>query len=87
MQRHKDNKKSRETISHQLLPYKNLFCKCILYFCFPQAVPGELVCEICQEKVLEAVRKMIHVMDEQMSPGVLSAFETGRNILNIIGAA
>ncbi|KAI4797837.1 hypothetical protein KUCAC02_024818 [Chaenocephalus aceratus] len=47
------------------------------------AVPSELVCEKCQEKVLEAVGKMIHVMEEQMSPGVLSAVETGRNILNI----
>ncbi|KAI9529372.1 hypothetical protein NQZ68_011077 [Dissostichus eleginoides] len=50
------------------------------------AVPSELVCEKCQEKVLEAVGKMIHVMEEQMSPGVLSAVETGRNILNIIGS-
>lgn len=33
------------------------------------------------------MRKMIQVMDEQMSPGVLSAFETGRNLFNIIGAA
>ncbi|XP_037611724.1 polycystin-1 [Sebastes umbrosus] len=50
------------------------------------AVPSELVCEKCQEEVLEAVGKMIHVLEEQMSPGVLSAVETGRNILNIIGS-
>ncbi|XP_039991901.1 polycystin-1 [Xiphias gladius] len=50
------------------------------------AVPSELVCIGCQEKVLEAVGKMIHVMEEQMSPGVLSALETGRNILNVIGS-
>ncbi|KAE8284545.1 Polycystin-1 [Larimichthys crocea] len=50
------------------------------------AVPSELVCENCQEKVLEAVGKMIHVMEEQMSPGVQAAVETGRNILNIIGS-
>ncbi|XP_034415177.1 polycystin-1 [Cyclopterus lumpus] len=50
------------------------------------AVPSELVCEKCQQKVLEAVGKMIHVMEEQMSPGVLSALETGRDILNIIGS-
>ncbi|XP_030255555.1 polycystin-1 [Sparus aurata] len=50
------------------------------------AVPSELVCENCQEKVLEAVGKMIHLMEEQMSPGVVSAVETGRNILNIIGS-
>lgn len=30
--------------------------------------------------------KMIGVMEEEMGPGVLSAVETGRNILNIIGA-
>ncbi|XP_044035256.1 polycystin-1 isoform X2 [Siniperca chuatsi] len=50
------------------------------------AVSSELVCENCQEKVLEAVGKMIHIMKEQMSPGVLSAVEIGRNILNIIGS-
>ncbi|KAM7382093.1 hypothetical protein PAMA_012795 [Pampus argenteus] len=50
------------------------------------AVPSELACDSCQEKVLEAVAKMIHVMEEQMSLGVLSAFDTGRNILNIIGS-
>ena len=53
--------------------------------CFPKAVPSEFVCERCQEKVLEAVGKMIHVMEEQMGPGVLSAVETGRKILKIIG--
>ncbi|KAG8008965.1 Polycystin-1, partial [Nibea albiflora] len=50
------------------------------------AVPSELVCEKCQEKVLETVGRMIHVMEEQMSPGVQAAVETGRNILNIIGS-
>ncbi|TKS90159.1 Polycystin-1 [Collichthys lucidus] len=50
------------------------------------AVPSELVCENCQQRVLEAVGKMIHVMEEQMSPGVQAAVETGRNILNIIGS-
>ncbi|XP_038592316.1 polycystin-1 [Micropterus salmoides] len=50
------------------------------------AVSSELVCDNCQEKVMEAVGKMIRVMEEQMSPGVLSAAETGRNILNIIGS-
>ncbi|KAA8581072.1 hypothetical protein FQN60_002653 [Etheostoma spectabile] len=50
------------------------------------AVPSELVCEKCQQKVLEAVGKMIHVMEEQMSLGVLSAVETGKNILNILGS-
>uniref|UniRef100_A0A3Q3IQE5 Polycystic kidney disease 1b n=1 Tax=Monopterus albus TaxID=43700 RepID=A0A3Q3IQE5_MONAL len=49
-----------------------------------QAVPSELVCESCQEKVLKAVGKMIRVMEEEMIPGVLSAVDTGRNILNII---
>uniref|UniRef100_A0A3B5AAD0 Polycystic kidney disease 1b n=1 Tax=Stegastes partitus TaxID=144197 RepID=A0A3B5AAD0_9TELE len=32
-----------------------------------QAVPSELICESCQEKVLEAVGKMIHVIEEQLS--------------------
>ncbi|XP_022598094.1 polycystin-1-like [Seriola dumerili] len=49
------------------------------------AVPRELVCKGCQEKVLEAVGRMIHVMETEMRPGVLSALETGRNILNVIG--
>ncbi|XP_034426558.1 polycystin-1 [Hippoglossus hippoglossus] len=50
------------------------------------AVPDELVCEGCQEKVLEAVGRMILVMEEQMSPGVLAALETGRNILHVLGS-
>ncbi|XP_008289301.1 polycystin-1 [Stegastes partitus] len=50
------------------------------------AVPSELICESCQEKVLEAVGKMIHVIEEQMSPAVLPAVDTGRNILNVIGS-
>uniref|UniRef100_A0A3P8TXN5 Polycystic kidney disease 1b n=1 Tax=Amphiprion percula TaxID=161767 RepID=A0A3P8TXN5_AMPPE len=49
-----------------------------------QAVPSELICERCHEKVLEAVGKMIHVIEEQMSPAVLPAVDTGRNILNVI---
>ncbi|CAB1455219.1 unnamed protein product [Pleuronectes platessa] len=49
-------------------------------------IPDELVCEGCQEKVLEAVGRMILVMEEQMSPGVLSALETGRNILHVLGS-
>lgn len=52
-----------------------------------QAVPSELVCEGCRVRVLDAVGKMIRVIEEQMSPGVLSALETGRNILDVIGAA
>ncbi|XP_054860443.1 polycystin-1 isoform X2 [Amphiprion ocellaris] len=50
------------------------------------AVPSELICERCHEKVLEAVGKMIHVIEEQMSPAVLPAVDTGRNILNVIGS-
>ncbi|AWP17296.1 putative polycystin-1-like [Scophthalmus maximus] len=50
------------------------------------AVPSELVCEGCRVRVLDAVGKMIRVIEEQMSPGVLSALETGRNILNVIGS-
>ncbi|XP_069012250.1 polycystin-1 [Embiotoca jacksoni] len=50
------------------------------------AVPSELLCESCQEKVLEAVGKMIRVVEEQTSPVVLPAVDTGRNILNVIGS-
>ncbi|KAG7226594.1 hypothetical protein INR49_003751, partial [Caranx melampygus] len=49
------------------------------------AVPSELVCTDCQEKVLEAVGRMIRVMEKQMRPGVLSTLETGQNILKVIG--
>ncbi|XP_061520016.1 polycystin-1 [Phycodurus eques] len=52
------------------------------------AVPPDLMCVNCQEKVLEAVGKMIHVMEEHKSPGGgVSAFDTGRNILSIIGSS
>uniref|UniRef100_UPI003AAB6BD9 polycystin-1 n=1 Tax=Centroberyx gerrardi TaxID=166262 RepID=UPI003AAB6BD9 len=50
------------------------------------AVASELVCDGCQEKVLEAVRKMIHVMEEQTNVGVSSVVDTGKNILNVIGS-
>uniref|UniRef100_A0AAQ4PFT7 Polycystic kidney disease 1b n=2 Tax=Gasterosteus aculeatus aculeatus TaxID=481459 RepID=A0AAQ4PFT7_GASAC len=50
------------------------------------AVPSELISEKSHQKVMESVGKMIHVMEEQMSPGVFSALETGRNILNVIGS-
>ncbi|XP_056152724.1 polycystin-1 [Lampris incognitus] len=49
------------------------------------AVPDEVVCEGCQERVVEAVGKMIHVMEEQTSAGIVPAADTGRNILNVIG--
>ncbi|CAF92443.1 unnamed protein product [Tetraodon nigroviridis] len=42
-----------------------------------QAVPSELTCEDCQKKVLETAGKLIHVLEEQASPGVLSAVKTG----------
>ena len=87
--RHKDISHNSLTLCrlfHLFQHFKHTNSKRHVYFCFLKAVPSELVCEKCQEKVLEAVGKMIHVMEEQMSPGVLSAVETGRNILNIIGA-
>lgn len=43
-------------------------------------------CRECHTKILDAVKKMIRVMEDQMSPGVVSAPETGGNILNILGA-
>lgn len=51
-----------------------------------QAVPSELVRETSQKNVLETVGKMIHVIEKEMDPAVLSAADTGRNILNVIGA-
>lgn len=51
-----------------------------------QAVPSELVRETSQKKVLETVGKMIHVIAKETDPAVLSAANTGRNILNVIGA-
>lgn len=56
----------------------------VLFFFF-EAVPSELVCGTCQEKVIEAVGKMIRVMEEEKGPGILSAVETGKSILAIIG--
>ncbi|CAJ1081176.1 polycystin-1 [Xyrichtys novacula] len=47
--------------------------------------PREMVCSQCLEDVLKMVQKMIQVMEEQRDPGVLSAVERGRNILDIIG--
>ena len=76
-----------QTLANNFISWKRFFfCKSYLNCCFPEAVPGELVCENCQENVLETVGKMIHVMEEQRRPGGLSSVETGRNILLIIGA-
>ncbi|XP_077358515.1 polycystin-1 isoform X3 [Festucalex cinctus] len=51
------------------------------------AVPADLImCVECQAKVLEAVQKMIHVMEEHQQPGGgVSALDTGKNILSILG--
>uniref|UniRef100_A0A3P8QNW3 Polycystic kidney disease 1b n=1 Tax=Astatotilapia calliptera TaxID=8154 RepID=A0A3P8QNW3_ASTCA len=51
------------------------------------AVPSELVRETSQKKVLETVGKMIHVIEKETDPAVLSAADKGRNILNVIGAS
>lgn len=64
-----------------LFPLFLLLFRCVLL----KAVPGEVVCEGCQEKVLEAVGRMIQVMDEQTVPGDTTAVDTGRNILHVIG--
>ncbi|KAM9425901.1 polycystin-1 [Pholidichthys leucotaenia] len=47
------------------------------------AVPSEMMHVKCQEAVLGAVGKMIHMIEEQTS---LEVLDTGRNVLNIIGA-
>lgn len=44
-------------------------------------------CEKSQKKVMEAVGKMIHIIEEERSrEGMVSTVETGKNILAIIGA-
>lgn len=52
---------------------------------FAKAVPSELSCGNCQKRLLETVGKVIHVIEEQASPGMSSAVKTGSDILNIIG--
>ncbi|XP_029619793.1 polycystin-1 [Salmo trutta] len=49
------------------------------------AVPSEVVCEGCQENVLESVGRMIRVMEEQTGLEDDAAIDTGRNILHVIG--
>ena len=49
---------------------------------FVQEVPSEAC---CQEKVLEALGRMTHVMEQHTDPGGTLAIETGRNILTILG--
>ncbi|XP_077481712.1 polycystin-1 isoform X2 [Stigmatopora argus] len=59
------------------------------------AVPVELTCIDCQEKVLEAVRKMIHVIQEREASGGgggggdagVSVFDIGKNIVSIVGSS
>ncbi|KAM6897519.1 polycystin-1 [Xenentodon cancila] len=50
------------------------------------AIPRQLLCWSCQERILEVVRKIIHVMKEQMSPADLPAASTGGNILHVLGS-
>lgn len=54
--------------------------------CSFEAVPSEVDCGKSQEKVMEAVGKMIHVMEEETGPGIVSTVETGKSVLAIIGA-
>uniref|UniRef100_A0A8C7K5V5 Polycystic kidney disease 1b n=1 Tax=Oncorhynchus kisutch TaxID=8019 RepID=A0A8C7K5V5_ONCKI len=46
-------------------------------------VPSEVVCEGCQENVLDSVGRMIRVLEEQTGLGDDTAIDTGRNILHI----
>lgn len=56
------------------------------FFSF-EAVPSEVDCEKSQEKVMEAVGKMIHIIETKTSPDwIVSAVEMGKSILAIIGA-
>jgi len=59
---------------------------------FPQAVSGEEPwCAGCQEKVLEAVGRMVRVLEEHKviwgsSSSSSSVLHTGRSVLQLIGA-
>lgn len=55
---------------------------------FPfKAVPSEVDCEMSQKKIIEAVGKMIHVIEKEKSlEGIVPTVETGKSILAIIGA-
>lgn len=74
---------SKHLFDHHLIFPASLVLTCFL----SEAVPAESACGNCQKQVLEAVGKMVHVMEHQTVPGVVSAIGTGRNILNIIGSA
>lgn len=60
-----------------------------MHLCFLfsfEAVPSEVDCETSQENVMEAVRKMIHIIEkERAREGIVSTVETGKSILAIIG--
>ncbi|KAJ7987830.1 hypothetical protein DPEC_G00330600 [Dallia pectoralis] len=51
------------------------------------AVPSEVVCEGCQENVLESVGRMIKVVEKQIGPQDDTTINTGRNILYVIGSS
>ncbi|KAM8836900.1 polycystin-1 isoform 2-T2 [Spinachia spinachia] len=85
-----DRREMRENVTQALasLPLTSLLTVDQISSALSQctAVPSELICEKSQQKLLEAVGRMIHVMTEQTSPGVFSALDTGRNILSVIGS-
>ncbi|XP_028975896.2 polycystin-1 [Esox lucius] len=51
------------------------------------AVPSEVVCEGCQEQVLESVGRMIKVLEKWNGPRDDTTIETGKNILQVIGSS
>ncbi|KAL0984070.1 hypothetical protein UPYG_G00136680 [Umbra pygmaea] len=50
------------------------------------AVPNEVVCEGCQEILLESMGRMIRVMEEQTEPPDDTAIDMGKNILHVVGS-
>ncbi|XP_067100237.1 LOW QUALITY PROTEIN: polycystin-1-like [Osmerus mordax] len=67
------------------LPVSSLHQAALVSSALAQAteVPGEAC---CQEKVLEALGRMTHVMEQHTEPGDTVAIETGKNILTILGS-
>ncbi|XP_037133585.1 polycystin-1 isoform X2 [Syngnathus acus] len=53
------------------------------------AFPDEFTCAKCQEKVLEAAEKMIRILEDhkRSGGGRVSAFDTGKNILSVVGSS
>lgn len=66
---------------------KFLCSNSVIIFLSFEAVPSEVDCEMSQIKVIEAVGKMIRVIEKERSlERIVSTVETANRILAIIGA-